>query len=143
MNVASKCGFTSQYDGLQALYDQYKSQGFNVLAFPCNQFGGQAKQWPQRYSSTRHNVVLQEPDSNKEIQKFVRTTYGVKFPILAKVDVNGADAHPLFKHLTAATANRVPKAGWNPGTPDKDVQVRTLWFLFRAALTATSKSLSF
>ena len=81
---------------------------------------------PQRPSSTRHNVVLQEPDSNREIQKFVRSMYKVKFPILAKVDVNGADAHPLFKHLTAATINRVPKAGWNPGTPDKDVQVHNM-----------------
>ena len=81
VNVASKCGFTPQYEGLQALYDRYKDKGFAVLGFPCDQFGHQ------------------EPSDETEIQRFCSTTYNVTFPMFAKINVNGGDAHPLFKFL--------------------------------------------
>ena len=81
VNVASKCVFTPQYKGLQALYDQYRDKGFTILGFPCNQFGHQ------------------EPGDEKEIQNFCSLTYQVTFPMFAKVNVNGGDTHPLFKHL--------------------------------------------
>ena len=81
VNVASKCGFTPQYKGLQALYEQYKDKGFTILGFPCNQFGHQ------------------EPGDEEEIQNFCSSTYQVTFPLFAKVNVNGGDTHPLFKHL--------------------------------------------
>ncbi|WP_409301257.1 glutathione peroxidase [Peribacillus sp. SCS-155] len=82
VNTASKCGFTPQYMGLQNLYEQYKDQGFTVLGFPCNQFMGQ------------------EPGDELEIDAFCRLNYGVSFPMFAKVDVKGKDAHPLFTYLT-------------------------------------------
>jgi glutathione peroxidase len=82
VNVASKCGFTRQYQGLEKLYEQYADRGFTVLGFPCNQFGGQ------------------EPGTAQEIQEFCSTTWGVTFPLFEKVDVNGADRHPLFAALT-------------------------------------------
>jgi glutathione peroxidase len=82
VNVASKCGFTPQYKGLQDLYEKFKDQGLEILGFPCNQFLGQ------------------EPGSNEEIQDFCQVNYGVSFPVFAKIDVNGSDAHPLYKHLT-------------------------------------------
>jgi glutathione peroxidase len=81
VNVASKCGFTPQYEGLQALYDRYKDKRFAVLGFPCDQFGHQ------------------EPGDETEIQRFCSTTYNVTFPMFAKINVNGGDAHPLFKFL--------------------------------------------
>jgi glutathione peroxidase len=81
VNVASQCGFTPQYDGLQALYDQHRGKGFAVLGFPCNQFGHQ------------------EPGNEAEIQSFCSTTYNVTFPLFAKIDVNGGNAHPLYRHL--------------------------------------------
>ena len=81
VNVASRCGFTPQYTGLEALYRKYQSQGFAVLGFPCNQFGAQ------------------EPGNEAEIQSFCSLTYDVSFPLFAKVDVNGTDAHPLYRHL--------------------------------------------
>jgi glutathione peroxidase len=81
VNVASKCGFTPQYTGLEAMYEKYKAQGFEVLAFPCNQFGAQ------------------EPGTDAEIGTFCTLNYGVKFPIFQKIDVNGADAHPLYAFL--------------------------------------------
>lgn len=81
VNTASKCGFTSQYAGLQALYEQYKDQGFSILGFPCNQFGAQ------------------EPGSDEEIQSFCQLNYGVTFPMFEKIDVNGAGTHPLFDYL--------------------------------------------
>jgi glutathione peroxidase len=81
VNVASKCGFTPQYEGLENLYEQYEDQGLVVLGFPCDQFGHQ------------------EPGSEDEIQEFCQLTYGVKFPMFAKVDVNGSDAHPLYRWL--------------------------------------------
>lgn len=83
VNVASKCGLTPQYDGLEALYDKYKAQGLEVLGFPCNQF------------------AKQEPGDGAQIQEFCRLNFGVKFPMHEKVDVNGAGAHPLFKYLKA------------------------------------------
>jgi glutathione peroxidase len=84
VNVASRCGFTPQYAGLEALYRKYKDEGLVVLGFPCNQFGGQ------------------EPGAEPEIVDFCTSNYGVTFPLFAKVDVNGAAAHPLFRLLTRA-----------------------------------------
>jgi glutathione peroxidase len=84
VNTASKCGFTPQYKGLEAVYEKFKDRGFSVLGFPCNQFGAQ------------------EPGPESEIAEFCEMNYGVSFPMFAKVDVNGDAAHPLFKHLTSA-----------------------------------------
>ena len=84
VNVASRCGFTPQYTGLEALYRKYRDRGFAVLGFPCNQFGSQ------------------EPGDAAEIGSFCSTTYDVTFPMFAKVDVNGAATHPLYQHLKAA-----------------------------------------
>lgn len=81
VNVASKCGFTPQYKGLEELYQTFKDQGFEVLAFPCNQFGGQ------------------EPGSDSEIQEFCDLTYKTTFKIFSKVDVNGDNADPIFAYL--------------------------------------------
>ncbi len=81
VNVASKCGFTPQYEGLQKLYDAYAERGLSVLGFPCNQFGSQ------------------EPGSEEEIGAFCQKNYGVTFPMHAKIDVNGDDAHPLYRFL--------------------------------------------
>lgn len=81
VNTASKCGFTPQYKGLEALYEKYKDQGFAVLGFPCNQFGGQ------------------EPGNAEEIGAFCEKNFGVSFPLFEKVDVNGEHAHPLFTLL--------------------------------------------
>jgi glutathione peroxidase len=81
VNVASKCGFTPQYAGLEALYRKHKDAGFTVLGFPCNQFGGQ------------------EPGEADEIGAFCSLTYDVSFPIMEKIDVNGANAHPLYAFL--------------------------------------------
>lgn len=82
VNVASKCGFTPQYEGLEKLYKDYQTKGLEILGFPCNQFGHQ------------------EPGTEAEIQSFCSLTYGVSFPMFAKVDVNGDNAHPLYKYLT-------------------------------------------
>ena len=84
VNTASQCGFTSQYKGLQELYTKYASKGFAVLGFPCNQFG------------------QQEPGTATDIQSFCETRFGVSFPLFQKIDVNGANAHPLFKYLEKA-----------------------------------------
>ncbi len=83
VNVASKCGFTPQYAGLEQLYESYKDKGFTVLGFPCDQFGHQ------------------EPGDEAEIKSFCSLTYDVKFPLFAKVEVNGSNAHPLYKFLKA------------------------------------------
>ena len=83
VNVASRCGLTPQYTGLEALHQRYGDQGFNVVGVPCNQFGAQ------------------EPGTAEEIQTFCSTTYGVTFPMMEKVDVNGADRHPIYAELTA------------------------------------------
>ena len=84
VNTASNCGFTPQYKGLQALYDKYNAQGLEVLGFPCNQFGAQ------------------EPGEAQEIGAFCERNYGVAFPMFEKIDVNGAQAHPLYKWLTSS-----------------------------------------
>lgn len=82
VNTASKCGFTPQFAGLEKLYEKYQAQGFEVLGFPCNQFGGQ------------------DPASNEKIGEFCQRNYGVSFPMFAKVDVKGPDAHVIFRYLT-------------------------------------------
>ncbi|WP_031077280.1 glutathione peroxidase [Streptomyces sp. NRRL WC-3742] len=97
VNVASKCGLTPQYAGLERLQERYASRGFTVLGFPCNQFAGQ------------------EPGGAEEIQTFCSTTYGVTFPLFEKIDVNGEGRHPLYARLTE-TADAEGEAGditWN------------------------------
>ena len=84
VNVASECGFTSQYKDLQTLYEEFHSRGLEILAFPCNQFGGQ------------------EPGTPQQIEQFCSTKYGITFPIFQKTDVNGAHTHPLFVYLKTA-----------------------------------------
>jgi glutathione peroxidase len=84
VNVASKCGLTPQYTGLERIHERYGARGFAVLGFPCNQFGGQ------------------EPGSPEEIATFCSTTYGVTFPLYEKIDVNGQARHPLYTELTQA-----------------------------------------
>ena len=83
VNTASQCGFTPQFAGLEALHQQFGERGLQVLGFPCNQFGGQ------------------DPGSNDEIAQFCSLNYGVTFPMMAKIDVNGAQASPLYQWLTA------------------------------------------
>ena len=83
VNTASACGFTPQFEGLEATWQRFRDRGLVVVGFPCNQFGSQ------------------DPGSNDEIASFCQVNYGVSFPMMAKVDVNGADAHPLWKWLTA------------------------------------------
>ncbi|MFP5357280.1 MAG: glutathione peroxidase [Gammaproteobacteria bacterium] len=84
VNVASKCGFTPQYKGLEAVYRQYRDQGLVVLGFPCDQFGHQ------------------EPGDEQEIRNFCSMNYEVSFPLFAKIEVNGAGAHPLYQHLKSS-----------------------------------------
>ena len=84
INVASQCGFTSQYKELQDLYVKYHNQGLEILAFPCNQFGGQ------------------EPGTPQQIEAFCSTRFGVTFPVFQKTDVNGSNTHPLFEYLKTA-----------------------------------------
>ena len=81
VNTASKCGFTPQYDGLEALYQKYKEQGLVILGFPCDQFANQ------------------EPGSDEEIAEFCRLNHGVTFPLMKKIDVNGKEAHPIYEYL--------------------------------------------
>jgi glutathione peroxidase len=97
VNVASRCGFTPQYQGLEQLYKKYRGRGFTILGFPCNQFG------------------KQEPGSESEIKEFCRTSYQVTFPLFSKIDVNGPDAHPLYKFLEAAKPGILGTKGikWN------------------------------
>ena len=110
VNTASKCGFTPQFEGLERLYKQYQEKGFEVLGFPCNQFGSQ------------------DPGDNGEILSFCRTNYGVTFPMFAKVEVNGPDAHPLFQHLKNAAPGMLGSEAikWNftKFLVDKTGQVR-------------------
>ena len=97
VNVASQCGLTPQYAGLQRLYERFADRGLVVAGFPCNQFGAQ------------------EPGTSDEISEFCSVNYGVTFPLFAKIDVNGADRHPLYAELTAV-ADAEGKAGdiqWN------------------------------
>jgi glutathione peroxidase len=109
VNVASKCGLTPQYTGLEALQERYADRGFTVLGVPCNQFAGQ------------------EPGTAEEIQTFCSTTYGVTFPLTEKVDVNGAGRHPLYAELTAVadSAGEAGDIAWNFEkflvSPDGDV----------------------
>jgi len=81
VNTASKCGFTPQYDGLEALWQKYRDQGFEVIAFPCNQFGAQ------------------EPGTADEIDSFCKVNFGVSFPLMGKIDVNGTDEAPLYSWM--------------------------------------------
>ncbi len=97
VNVASRCGFTPQYKGLQALYEKYADRGLRILAFPCNQFG------------------RQEPGSPEEIAEFCEKNYGVTFDLFEKIDVNGENAAPLYKYLTSkeATPESPGPVKWN------------------------------
>ena len=97
VNVASKCGFTPQYKGLEALYEKYKDQGLVVIGFPANNFGGQ------------------EPGTNEEIQTFCSRTYHVSFPMYSKISVKGEDKAPLYQYLTGKDANPSTggEIGWN------------------------------
>jgi glutathione peroxidase len=93
VNVASRCGFTSQYEGLQKLYDAYKEQGFLVLGFPSNDFGGQ------------------EPGTEAEIKSFCSSKFGANFPMFSKITVVGGAKHPLYQFLTESTGGK--EVGWN------------------------------
>ena len=97
VNVASKCGLTPQYTGLEQLHEKYKDKGFAVLGFPCNQFGGQ------------------EPGTAEEIETFCSTTYGVTFPMMEKIEVNGEGAHPIYEELkkTADAEGHSGDIRWN------------------------------
>jgi glutathione peroxidase len=95
VNVASRCGYTPQYSGLELLYQEIKDQNFTVLGFPCNQFGAQ------------------EPGTAIEIRSFCEQTYGVSFPLAVKIEVNGAHRHPLFAWLTAEENGYPGDIGWN------------------------------
>ncbi|MCB1688615.1 MAG: glutathione peroxidase [Halioglobus sp.] len=97
VNTASKCGFTPQFGGLEEMYEKYKDKGLEILGFPCNQFG------------------KQDPGSNDEIMEFCQLNYGVSFPMFGKIDVNGANADPLFKHLKKAAPGALGTEGikWN------------------------------
>jgi glutathione peroxidase len=93
VNVASRCGLTPQYDGLEAIHEKFRSRGFTVLGFPANEFGSQ------------------EPGSNEEIQQFCQLNYGVQFPVFAKTVVKGEGKHPLYRHLTQAAPNAIERSG--------------------------------
>lgn len=97
VNTASKCGYTPQYEGLQAIYTKYQAQGFTILGFPANNFGGQ------------------EPGTEKEIKEFCESKYKVTFPMFAKISVKGEDQHPLYKFLTSKTTdpNFAGDISWN------------------------------
>ncbi len=95
VNVASQCGFTPQYEGLEALHRKHAAQGFSVLGFPCDQFGHQ------------------EPGSDSDIKTFCSSRYSVTFPLFAKIDVNGTHAHPLYRFLRGTTATEEHPIKWN------------------------------
>ena len=95
VNVASKCGFTKQYAGLEALYEKYKDKGFVVLGFPCNQFGAQ------------------EPGTNEEIKQFCSTKFSVTFPLFDKIEVNGPNRHPLYAALAGKDSPFSGDIKWN------------------------------
>jgi len=97
VNVASRCGFTPQYTGLQALYDQYRDRGLEILGFPCNQF------------------LAQEPGTEEEIREFCSSVYSVTFPIFRKIEVNGENRHPLYEILTQSddTDGNAGDVQWN------------------------------
>ena len=95
VNVASQCGYTKQYSGLEATYEKYKGKGFVILGFPCNQFGGQ------------------EPGSNEEIKKFCSSKFSVTFPLYDKIEVNGANRHPLYVALAGKDSPFPGNITWN------------------------------
>jgi len=97
VNVASKCGYTPQYEGLESVYEKYKEQGLVVLGFPCNQF------------------LWQEPGNDAQIAEFCSAKYGVKFPMFSKIEVNGSNAAPLYKYLTSIDTKPAKKGkiSWN------------------------------
>ncbi|EPG73418.1 glutathione peroxidase [Leptospira fainei serovar Hurstbridge str. BUT 6] len=96
VNTASECAFTPQYKGLQEMYDKYKSEGLEILGFPCDQFGHQ------------------EPGSDVEIQNFCQVNFGVQFPLFKKIEVNGDGAHPVFKYLKKEAPGLLGKSiKWN------------------------------
>jgi len=96
VNTASQCGFTPQYEGLQTLHDKYHENGLVVVAVPCNQFGAQ------------------EPGSNEKIQEFCQLNYGLSFPVMGKIDVNGANQHPLYNYLTTQAKGLITDSiKWN------------------------------
>ena len=96
VNTASACGFTPQYRGLEALYKAFGSRGFSVLGFPCNQFGSQ------------------EPGDARQIEQFCASNYAITFPMFAKIDVNGNNAHPLYQHLKKEKSGLLgPSIKWN------------------------------
>jgi glutathione peroxidase len=95
VNVASECGYTPQYEGLESIYEKYKSQGFVVLGFPCNQFGGQ------------------EPGTNEEIKTFCSSKFNVKFPLFDKIEVNGGNRHPLYVLLAGKDSAFPGDITWN------------------------------
>lgn len=95
VNVASKCGFTKQYEDLQKLYEKYNKSGFEILGFPCNQF------------------AEQEPGNSEEIQQFCKLNYGVSFPLFEKIEVRGENAHPLYKFLS----EKIPFKGFDLSNP--------------------------
>ena len=96
VNTASQCGFTPQYEGLQALHDKYHEDGLAIVAVPCNQFGAQ------------------EPGSNETIQEFCQLNYGLSFPVMGKIDVNGANQHPLYNYLTTQAKGLITDSiKWN------------------------------
>ena len=111
VNTASKCGFTPQYDGLEALYQKYKDQGLVILGFPCDQF------------------AHQEPGSNEEIAEFCRINHGVTFPLMGKTDVNGANANPVFVYLKE---NAQAEAG-------KGLKAKATALLFKAISKSVEK----
>jgi len=122
VNTASRCGFTSQYAGLQALHEKYTDRGLVVMGFPCNQFG------------------QQEPGDDAVIAGFCSTQYGVGFPMFAKIEVNGERAHPLFRHLKSAAPGLLGSEGikWNF---TKFLVSRTGEVVARHAPTASPESL--
>jgi glutathione peroxidase len=95
VNVASRCGFTPQYTALEATYKKYSDQGFVILGFPCNQFGGQ------------------EPGSDEEIKQFCTSKFAVTFPLFDKIEVNGANRHPLYEQLAGKDSPYPGNIGWN------------------------------
>lgn len=95
VNVASKCGYTKQYAGLESVYEKYKAKGFVVLGFPCNQFGGQ------------------EPGSNEDIKQFCSSKFNVTFPLFDKIEVNGKDRHPLYVALAGESSPFPGDIKWN------------------------------
>eukprot|EP00158_Paraphelidium_tribonemae_P009283 Partr_v1_DN28822_c1_g1_i2_m33016 putative glutathione peroxidase len=121
VNTASKCGFTSQYDGLQTLYKELQPKGLEILGFPCNQFGAQ------------------EPGTEEDIQSFCKLNFGVSFPMMAKIDVNGDSAHPLYEWLkNEKTQLMMSRIKWNF---EKFLVDRNGKVVDRYASTATPESM--